>query len=722
MSKRSWLTNTSLLFSALVSLGAYVLAQDKTPEVRRPITVEDGIETNLIQVHQEAPDLTKLHPAWFSPDGKRFVVSLKEGNLKQNTNDTTLLLFRTADAVYAPKPETLITMSSSLDREGIRELRWVNNTTLAFLGEKPRETPQIYTLDVTTKHLERLTSQTKQITRFDITPDRDEIIYKMQLPFEKRPPESAVATGAVTITQQHNLSLLLRGEYTPYLFDAQLFVQKRNHSPLAVHVNDPPINGTLALSPDGRHALVLQVLWGHDLKKVWADYDFGQQDEYLHGFFARSAATEMTPFMQFQLVDTKTGSLSPLLNSLFFLHGSPPFAVWKPDGKSVWVSDQYLPLDVADPAERQERIKNRYDVEVNVLSKEYRKVSKEEVPEQETVDLPIDVTVDEDINTPPRLNVVELKTKQRTTLLDPNPQYSALSFGKVETIQWKVAQDYEVLGGLYLPPDYVAGKKYPLVIQTHGYNSESFSMDGKFDWNSGYAARALAARGVVVLQAYRYAKENGADSGRVAADRKLGATAVQAWKTFETLVYEGAIDYLDKQGLVDRDRVGIMGFSRTVCYVGYTLTHSKYRFAAALLVDGFDCGYFQYIAYGASPDEEQLNGGGPPFGESLAEWVKEAPGFNLDKVQAPVRLEAHGGRDAGGVMEQWEWFKGLSRLRKPVEYILLPEAAHMIAQPRERMISQQGAVDWFCFWLKGEEDADPAKHERYLRWREMRGK
>jgi len=29
-------------------------------------------------------------------------------------------------------------------------------------------------------------------------------------------------------------------------------------------------------------------------------------------------------------------------------------------------------------------------------------------------------------------------------------------------------------------------------------------------------------------------------------------------------------------------------------------------------------------------------------------------------------------------------------------------------------------VDWFSFWLKGEEDPDPAKAEQYKRWRKLR--
>jgi hypothetical protein len=37
-----------------------------------------------------------------------------------------------------------------------------------------------------------------------------------------------------------------------------------------------------------------------------------------------------------------------------------------------------------------------------------------------------------------------------------------------------------------------------------------------------------------------------------------------------------------------------------------------------------------------------------------------------------------------------------------------------------RLASQGGSVDWFRFWLKGEEDPDPAKAEQYKRWRGLR--
>jgi hypothetical protein len=69
---------------------------------------------------------------------------------------------------------------------------------------------------------------------------------------------------------------------------------------------------------------------------------------------------------------------------------------------------------------------------------------------------------------------------------------------------------------------------------------------------------------------------------------------------------------------------------------------------------------------------------------------------------------------------EWEWLAGLSRLAKPVELIYMADGAHPLVKPSERMTSQQGDVDWFCFWLKGEEDPDPAKAELYARWRDLR--
>ena|SRR6266496_3204768 len=96
--------------------------------------------------------------------------------------------------------------------------------------------------------------------------------------------------------------------------------------------------------------------------------------------------------------------------------------------------------------------------------------------------------------------------------------------------------------------------------------------------------------------------------------------------------------------------------------------------------------------------------------------LRHSPGFNLDKISAPVLLQAIG-RNLPG---EWEWFSGLSRLNKPVDMLYLPFGSHILVKPWEQFASEQATVDWFTFWLKGEEDPAPAKADQYKRWRELR--
>jgi len=51
---------------------------------------------------------------------------------------------------------------------------------------------------------------------------------------------------------------------------------------------------------------------------------------------------------------------------------------------------------------------------------------------------------------------------------------------------------------------------------------------------------------------------------------------------------------------------------------------------------------------------------------------------------------------------------------------VIPQGTHLLVKPWERLASSQSNVDWFRFWLKGEEDPDTAKAEQYARWRELR--
>ncbi len=112
-----------------------------------PITVADAI--GMTKVADRLQSDLAGNIAQFSPDGKKFVVVLRKGNLKHNTNDYALLLWN-AGTLFTPAtaPEVIVRMSSSSNREGIADVRWSGNEALTFLGENPGEPRQIYSFNL----------------------------------------------------------------------------------------------------------------------------------------------------------------------------------------------------------------------------------------------------------------------------------------------------------------------------------------------------------------------------------------------------------------------------------------------------------------------------------------------------------------------------------------------------------------------------------------------
>jgi hypothetical protein len=520
------------------------------------------------------------------------------------------------------------------------------------------------------------------------------------------PSEDTRREGIVIIGQ--SLAGLLRGSCDGPSANSQLFVSRPAQD--AVHIPlDEPVARVNSLSPDGEYGLVsVSVL---DFPPSWAGYD----NELLRKVMATARRKgDITPWQRYLLLDTRRNTLVPLLDTP--MDTAVP-TVWAKDGSSVFLK-AYLPLDVADPKERKERARGLLPVEVQMPGRVLRRITEEEwlrLSQADERHAPT-ITLEEDVNRPPKVYALVPGTTERKMILDLNPGFESLRLGRVETITWTV-HGIEVNGGLYLPPDFVAGKRYPLVIQTHGYTTERFCMDGLQEWSGGFAARPLAANGVMVLQAFGF--KNPEDHDRVGNDRTLGATLEQSFKKFAMSAYEGAIDALDQRGMIDRNRVGISGFSRTVSFVGYMLTHSNYKLAASILTNGTDAGYFQYVVFSDSAwDTEALNGGLPPSGEEgLLRWIGDSPSFRLEHVQSPLRLVALG---TDSVLEFWEWFVRLTIEKKPVEFVEVPGASHLVERPEDRRIAMEGVVDWFRFWLKSEESADPSKAEQYRRWHTLR--
>ena len=724
---------------------------------QRPVTVADSIEMTQVangfyEMGEESP---KPIAAW-APDKQKFAVVLRRGNLQHNTVDYSLIVFRTEDVLKASsRPVTLVTMRSSSNRPGIDRVKWIDNETMTFLGENGAETQRIYKISCRTRTLRLVLSWSTDILAYDAAANLAKVIFLVEESTPAAVNRESQANDIIINTQILANVLGIR-DHPPAGSDyARLFVKTKDHGVREIKWSqpldqnwDPRDWWQLSLSPNSKYAVLQTRAFTYPL--AWTEYT----DERLRLFLSNW-------IFEYLLVDTESGQIAPLIDSPV-APGILGTYTWSGDSTSVIAANIYLPLDTQDARERHLRQEKQFVAEIKIANRDvvpitdrptrslqwddgkkellltyrddkstgqqpsttrFKKIGAtwQVVQEGYKPVPPFEVSIVEDLNTPPKL-VALVPRGIQVSLLELNPQFKDLLFAPVKEVEWTGTDGSKTEGGLYMPVNYIAGKKYPLVIQTHGFDPHRFYIDGPY--TSAFAAQALAGKGVAVLQVG--IEEHPPKGGR--RNSQLGPHAMAT--------FEGAVDYLDKQGLIDRDRVGLIGFS-AMCYdVQYTLTHSKYRFAAASLTDGIDGGYFQYVMFANEVDRNpafrngmkwaspigivgyyELLNGGIPFGSSVGQWMKSAPGFNLDRVRTPVRLEAI---QRVSVLSMWEWLAGLERLGKPVEMTFIPDGVHILEKPLDRMTSQGGNVDWFAFWLKDEEDPDPTKKAQYTRWRELR--
>jgi dipeptidyl aminopeptidase/acylaminoacyl peptidase len=750
-----WAVLVLILFSLALS-GNELPAKEK-----RPLTAKDEIEL----AHFGDPYSGHPEAVFFSPDRRYFVVMTERGELSRNRVESTLRVY-TSEAVRAhlrDKGNGPITwvLTWSTYREGpiVTRIRWLRDShSFAFLLKTASGRNQLMVADVDRKSVVPLTLAIQHVTAFDIR-DRRHFVYTV---WSKEGPTDEGAPAVIGTGRPLDELLFPRDSALPpqmYLrselwavVDGKRFEIHDSSSRKVVQLYFPG-QQALALSPDGRLLLtarpveVIPETWGHSYPPPEPSSIYriraGRQD--------LSSVSGFGYVNEYVLIDLVRGSVGSVTNApTGEAAGWYGFAgaAWSEDGQRVALTNTFVEtngnafagqpnipcvavLDLRDRRgvclDREQRANNeRYIAEgVEFLPgstprlriKLYRDTTLtldtyvEENAGSWTLQreqtgqsrMTLNVTVQQRFDSPPLLVATDETRGVSRVIWNPNPQLHEIKLSDVDGFRWKDRTGRDWVGALYKPTDYQPGHAYPLVIQTHGFHEDQFEPSGVFP--TGFAAQQLASAGFVVLQMRDCA-------GRVTPEE--GSCNVDG--------YESAVETLTEMGLVDPDKIGITGFSRTCFYVMEALTSGRIHFKAASITDGVNVGYLQYLTQvdrfsNAIAREGNAMIGASPFGTGLQEWIEKSPEFNMDKVQAPLQIVATRG---AGLLFMWEPYAALRYLNKPVDLVVLNSAEHVLTNPKARLISQGGAVDWFRFWIKNEEDQDPTKAAQYGRWRSLR--
>ncbi|NYF91390.1 prolyl oligopeptidase family serine peptidase [Tunturiibacter empetritectus] len=328
--------------------------------------------------------------------------------------------------------------------------------------------------------------------------------------------------------------------------------------------------------------------------------------------------------------------------------------------------------------------------------------------------------------TPPELFSYKEDEEQVQILAKLNPQFDELTLAPIKEVQWETSTGYRASGILLLPPDYKPGTRYPLVI--HSYPAAgNFFCDSGLNHEPSFAPQPIANAGIMYL--IRFLPE-GPQTAEEQTHYPKGLPGLLGQVAFQADVWDSAIEHLAKDGLIDRNRVGIIGFSRSGWYTEFALTHGKTNYAAATVADNtqYSLGEYWMIHTDGVLRAWDAMYGGPPYGATLKSWLDYSISFNLPRVQTPLLMEVMGngvaydndGAPPSNLALKWEVFVGLSRLGKPVEMYYYPLESHQPGHPLARLASLERNLDWYLFWLRDQERPTAMDPQQYQRWRELR--
>jgi dipeptidyl aminopeptidase/acylaminoacyl peptidase len=269
-----------------------------------------------------------------------------------------------------------------------------------------------------------------------------------------------------------------------------------------------------------------------------------------------------------------------------------------------------------------------------------------------------------------------------------------------EVIRWKSQDGAEIEGVLHKPADFQAGRRHPLLVVIHG-GPTGVSRPVPYGSGSFYPIDAFLSKGALILEPNYRGSAGYGERFRSLNVRNLGIG--DAWDVLS------GIDTLVQQGLVDRDRVGSMGWSQGGYISAFLTTRHSDRFKAVSVGAGISDWMTYYVNTDIHPFTRQYLKGTPWDDPKV--YADTSPMTYIKQAKTPTLIQ-HGELDRRvPIPNAYELRQGLEDRGVPVEMVVYKGFGHGISKPKAMRAVMQHNLLWFNHYLWGDPLPDLAKLE-----------
>lgn len=293
----------------------------------------------------------------------------------------------------------------------------------------------------------------------------------------------------------------------------------------------------------------------------------------------------------------------------------------------------------------------------------------------------------ENIENPRNYFFLDLATGERERITSYENPYPELSNLKKELITYVRKDSVPLSGTLYLPENYSSNKRLPLVIQAYPQEFTDKSTAGQVTTSPnrfisfwGASPIYFALEGYAVLM--------NASIPIIGDPETVNETFID--QLIQSV--QAAVDHLDSLGIIDPEKVGIIGHSYGAFMVTNLLAHS----------DICKAGIAKSGAYNRTLTPFGFQSERRTLWEATDFYVKISPFMHADKIDKPLLL-IHGEDDPNSgtyPMQSRRLFQALKGTGGTAKLIILPYEGHSYHARESNLHILAEFIQWFDKYLK----------------------